>query len=92
MIARGSGLGIGIGRFSRPLKRVVVIAMPDLALNSIETVCEVPPGAGVLRPLVPIGAVGVFIDRHFVVEGVDVTHSVISAMLELFNEYEGVEF
>jgi len=29
MIARASGLGMGVGRFSRPLRGVGVLAMPD---------------------------------------------------------------
>jgi len=50
MIARASGLGMGVGRFSRPLRGVRVLAMPDAGLDTmrhIESVCEVPLGAGV---------------------------------------------
>jgi hypothetical protein len=53
-----------------------VQAMPDARLDTtrcVESVCEVPPGAGVLRLLVPGMAVGVIIDRHCVVDGVTVT-------------------
>jgi len=51
MITRASGLGTGVGRFSRPLRGVGVLAMPDAGLDStqrIESVCKVPLGAGVL--------------------------------------------
>ena len=76
MVARASGLGMGVGRFSRPLRGVGVLAMPDARLDTtrrVESVCEVPPGAGVLRLLVPGMAVGVFIDRRCVADGVEVT-------------------
>jgi len=89
MIAWASGLGVGVGRFSRPLRGVGVLVMPDARLDTmrrVESVCEVPPGAGVLRLLVPGVAVGVIIDRRCVVDGV------ISAKRELFREDEGVEF
>jgi len=46
----------------------------------------------VLRKLVPGVAVGVFIDRGCVADGVEVTRRVISAMRELFSEDEEVEF
>jgi hypothetical protein len=40
-----------------------------------ETRCiEVPPGAGVLRLLVPSIAVAVFVDRYGVADGVEVLH------------------
>jgi len=69
--------------------------MPDAGRDTtqhIESVCEVPPGGGVLPLLVPSVAVGVLIDCHRVADGVKVTHRVISAMRELFSEDEGVEF
>jgi hypothetical protein len=86
---------MGAGRFSRPLREVGVLAMPDAGLDTtrrIESVCVVPLGAGVLRLLVPGMAVGVIIDRRFVADGVEVTRSVISATRKLFSEAEGVEF
>jgi hypothetical protein len=76
MIARASGFGMGVGRFSRPLRGVGVLAMPDAELDTtrrIEPVCMVPLGAGVLQLLVPGVAVGVSIDRHCVVDGVEAT-------------------
>jgi len=76
MIARASGLGMGVGRFSRPLRGVGVLAMPDAGLDTtrrIESVCNVPPGPGVLRLLVTGLAVGVFIDRRSVVDRVEAT-------------------
>ena len=76
MIARASGLGMGVGRFSRPLRGVGVLAMPDAGLDTtrcVESVCKVPPGAGVLRLLVTGVAVGVFIDRRSVADGVEAT-------------------
>jgi hypothetical protein len=50
--------------------------MPDARLDTtrrIDSVCNVPLGAGVLRLLVPSMEVGVIIDRRCVVEGVTVT-------------------
>jgi len=38
---------MGVGRFSRPLRGVGVIAMPDAGLDTTQCV-EVPPGAGLL--------------------------------------------
>jgi hypothetical protein len=73
MIARASGLGMGIGRISRPRRGVGVITMPDAGLVTTQRV-EVSPGAGVLRLLVPGVAVRVFVDRRCVADGVEVTH------------------
>ena len=71
MIMRDSGFGMGVCRFSRLLRGVAVLAMLDAGLNTtrrIESVCEVPLCVGV-----PGVAVGVFIDRHCVSDGVRVT-------------------
>ena len=68
---------MGVGRFSRPLGGVGVLAMPDAGLDTtqqVESVCMVPLGAGVLRLLLPGVAVGVIIDCRCVVDGVEVTH------------------
>jgi hypothetical protein len=76
MVVRASGLGMGVGRFSRPQRGVGVLAMPDAGLDTmrhVESVCMVPLGAGVLRLLVPGVAVGVIIDRRCVVDGVEAT-------------------
>jgi len=89
MIAWASGLGMGVGRFSRPLRGVGVLAMPVAGLDitrRVESVCDVPLGAGGLQLHVPGVAVGVIIERPCVVDGV------ISAMRELFSEDERVEF
>ena len=91
MIAWASGPGMGAGRFSRPLRGVGVIAMPNVGLDTTRRI-EVPPGAGVLRLLVTGLAVGVFIDRCCVADGVKVMCRVISATRELFSEDEGMEF
>ena len=77
MIAQASGLAMGVGRFSRLLGGMVVLEMPDARLNTtqwVDSACEVPPGGGVLRLLVSGIAVGIFIDLHCVVGGVEVTH------------------
>jgi hypothetical protein len=77
MIAWASGLEMGVGRFSRPLREVGVLAMPDARLDTtrhVESPCMVPLDAGVLRLLVPGVAVGVIIARRCVAEGVEVTH------------------
>jgi len=50
MITRASGLRMRVGRFSRPLREVGVLAMPDGRQDTtrwVESVCKVPPGAGV---------------------------------------------
>jgi len=71
MIARESGLGMWVGRLSRPLRGMGVLAMPDVGLVStrhIDSVCEVYPGAGV-----PGMLVGVCIEHCRVGDGVEVT-------------------
>jgi hypothetical protein len=76
MIARASGFGMGVGRFSRLLSGVGVLAMSAAGLATtrlFESVCVIPLGAGVLRQLVPGMAVGVIIDRGCVADRVDVT-------------------
>jgi len=73
MIARASGVGMGVGRYSRPRGGVGVITMPDAGVNTTRRV-EDPPGAGVIRVLVPSLAVGICIDRRCVADGVEVTH------------------
>jgi len=76
MIARASGLGMGVDRIARPLRGVGVLAMPDAGLDTtrrIESVWVIPLGTGVLRLLVPGVAVGVIIDRRCVADGVEVT-------------------
>jgi hypothetical protein len=72
MIARASGLGQGVGRFSRHQRGVGVKTMRDAGLDSTRRF-EVPQGAGVLQLLVSGKAVGVFIDRRCVAAGVKVT-------------------
>ena len=72
MIAQASGLGMGVGRFSRNRRGMGVIIMPDAGLDTMQRV-EVSPGAGILLLLVPGVAVGVFIDRCSVANGVEVT-------------------
>ena len=47
MIARASGLGIGVGRSARLLRGVGLKAMPDAGLDTMRR-NEVHPGAGVL--------------------------------------------
>jgi len=95
LITRASGFGMGVGRFPRPLRGVGVLAMPGVGLDTIqqfESVCMVLLRAALLRLLGPGVAVEVIIDRGCVVDGVEVTCWVISAMRELFNEDQGVEF
>jgi hypothetical protein len=67
------------------------MAMPNAGLDTTQGV-EVPPGSGVLRLLVTGVAVGVVLDRHWVVDWVEVTHPERSATRELFSEVEGIEF
>jgi len=76
MIAHASGIGMGVGRFSRPLRGVGVLAMPDAELDTmrrVESVCMVLLGAGVLRLLVPSVAFGVITEHRSVAVGVEVT-------------------
>jgi hypothetical protein len=76
MIARACGFGMGVGRFSRLLRGVGVLAMPDAAMDTmrrVESICVIPLGAAVLRLLVPGAAVGVIIYRHCVADGVVAT-------------------
>jgi len=50
MIARVSGSGMGVGRFSRPPRGVGVLAMTDAGLDTtrrVDSVCIVTLGAGV---------------------------------------------
>jgi hypothetical protein len=72
MITEASGLGIGVGRFSRHLREVVVITMADAGLDTTRHF-EVHPGAGVLRLHVSGVVVGGSIDCRCVVDGVEVT-------------------
>ena len=65
-----------------------MLAMPAAGLDTtrhVDSVCEVPLGAGVLRLLAPGVVVGDIIDHRCVADGV------ISATGELFSEDEGVE-
>jgi hypothetical protein len=71
MIAQASALGVGVGRFSRQLRGVGVIAMPNAGLDTMRRV-EVPPGASVLRLLLTSVVAGVVIDRRCVADGVEV--------------------
>jgi len=51
MIVWAAGLGMGVGRFSRPLRGVGVLAIADAGLDTtqcIESVGEDALGAGVL--------------------------------------------
>jgi hypothetical protein len=72
MIARASGLGMGVGRISTPLRGVGVMGGLDTGLDTRRCVA-VPPCGGVLRMLPPCVAVGVFIDTHCVADRLEVT-------------------
>jgi len=51
MVARASGFGMGVGRFSRRLRGVGVLAITDAGLDTtrrVESICIVQLGAGVL--------------------------------------------
>ena len=70
MITQATGLGIGVGRVSKLLRGVGVIAMLDGGLDTmrcVESVCEVPADGGLLQVLVSGMVVGVFIDHCCVV-------------------------
>jgi hypothetical protein len=94
MIARASGVGMGVSRFSRLLRGVGVLAMLDAGLDTtrrVESVCKVPPGIGVLQLRVTGVAVGVSIDHPSVADGVEANCGLISATRELISEDLGVE-
>jgi len=77
MIVRASGLGIIIGRISRLLRGVGVIAMPTARMDATRCI-EVPPAAGVLLLPVPAVLVGVFNDRHCLADRVEVFTGVLN--------------
>jgi hypothetical protein len=91
MIVWASGFGMRVGRFSRPVRGVGVITMPDVGLDTMRNV-EVPPGAGELQLCVPGVEVGVFIHRRRESDGLEVTHSLKSPTRELLNQDGRVEF
>jgi len=77
MIARASGLGMGVGRFSRPLGGVGVLTMPDARLDTmrrVESGCVIPLGAGVLRRFVPCVVFAVIIDRRCAADRLEFKH------------------
>jgi hypothetical protein len=71
-----SAFRMEVDRFSRPLRAVGELPMPNARLDTtrpIECVCEMPPGAGVLRLLVPGMSVGVMSICRCVADWVEVT-------------------
>jgi hypothetical protein len=75
MITQASGFRMKVGRFSRPMRGVGELAMPDARLDTtrqVESVCVIPLRARVLRLPVPGLAVGVIIERQCVADGVEV--------------------
>jgi hypothetical protein len=95
MIAWICGLGMRVSRYTRSLWGVGVLAMPDMGLGTtrhVESVFEVPRGACQQRLVAPSMGVGVFVRCRCVADTVEVTHSVICQMRELFSKDEGVEF
>ena len=68
---------MGVGRNSRPLRGVEVLAMCGMGLDTmrcVECVGKVPQSVGVLRLLVPSVVVAVLIDHHCGADGVEVTY------------------
>jgi len=77
MIVLASVSEMGVGKFSRPQRAVGVLEMPDAGQDTtqhVESVCEVPPSARVLRLNVPGVAVRAFIDHRSVADGVATIH------------------
>jgi len=75
MVSRASGIGMQVGRFSRPQRGVGVLPMPVARLDTtpwVESVCEGPRGAAVLPLLVPGVAVDVISNRRCAADGVKV--------------------
>jgi len=82
MVVPASWLAMGVGRLSRQLRGVGVLAMQDVELDAtwrIEFVCEVNPGVVLLWQIVPRVAVKVFIASCWVADKVEVKHCDISA-------------
>ena len=76
MVMLVSGLVMRVGRFSRLLTGVGVLTLPGARVDTtchVESVCDVPPGAGVLQLLVCRMAVGVIVDHRCIADGVEVT-------------------
>jgi hypothetical protein len=65
--------------------------MPNARLDTTRRIGN-HQGVGVLQLFVPSSAVGVFIDRHWGADGVEVKCLMISETPELFSEAELVEF
>jgi hypothetical protein len=72
MIERASGFRIVVGGFSRPLRGVGVIGMPNAGFDTTQPI-EVSPGDVGLPLIVTLAAVGVFRDRRCVSDGVEAT-------------------
>jgi hypothetical protein len=73
MVAQAAGVGMGAGRFSNLWRGLGLQAMPDVRLHTtqlIESVCEVPLGAGVLQMSIPRRVVGVVMHSNWVADGV----------------------
>jgi hypothetical protein len=67
MIMQSSWLRMGVGRYSSPQRGVGVLATVDAGHNTtwhVHSISNVPPWAGVLWPILPGVAVGVYIDCH----------------------------
>jgi hypothetical protein len=71
MNALASGLGMGVGRFSRTQRGVGVITMRNAGLDTMRCV-EIPRGAGVLRLVVPGVPHRVFVDCRCEADRVEV--------------------
>ena len=78
---QASGLGMRLGRCSRPVKGVGLTTVPDARLDTARRV-EGPPAPGVFRLLVPGMAVGEYTDCRCVADGVEVTGCLICARPE----------
>jgi hypothetical protein len=68
---------MGEGRFARPLRGLVVLAMLGAGLDTtqwVEFASKVPPDAGVVRLLVSGVAVEQFIDCRCIADGMEVTY------------------
>jgi len=73
MIRWVSASRLGVGRFSRPLRGVGVLAIPYAGQDTtrrVESVCKISLGAAVPQLLVPGLVVRVFIDRRSIADGV----------------------
>jgi hypothetical protein len=87
-----SGFGIAVGRLSRPVRGVGLLAMADAGLDTLRRIASVQMvslGTVVLQLRMPRVAVGVIIARRCLPDGAEFTLFMMSETWELFSKDEG---